>query len=104
LLEFVNMLNAMRFGELDNPTIESFKQLSRKVVYNDLVQPTELFPTRAEVDGANAGRLGKLPGEPLTYNATDMPGRDSNGMPISHKIMNTLLERLVVPIQITLKV
>jgi ATP-dependent DNA helicase PIF1 len=41
-LEFVDMLNAMRFGELDPSTVAAFKNLSRKVHYTDGIEPTEL--------------------------------------------------------------
>lgn len=36
------MLNAMRFGELDPKTIETFRKLSRMVTYTDSLEPTEL--------------------------------------------------------------
>jgi ATP-dependent DNA helicase PIF1 len=36
------MLNAMRYGKLDEHTIAEFRKLSRRVVYNDGIEPTEL--------------------------------------------------------------
>jgi len=36
------MLNAMRFGELDQKTVEAFRKLSRPVRYTDGIEPTEL--------------------------------------------------------------
>lgn len=39
---FVDMLNSMRFGQMDSKTIEAFTKLSRKVKYDDLIEPTEL--------------------------------------------------------------
>lgn len=41
-LAFVDMLNAMRFGLMDSSTIKIFKGLSREVVYDDGLGPTEL--------------------------------------------------------------
>lgn len=40
---FVNMLNAMRFGQMDHAVIAAFKQLSRPVTYDDGIEPTELL-------------------------------------------------------------
>ena len=40
--EFVDMLNAMRFGNLDAATALSFRKLSREVKYDDGIEPTEL--------------------------------------------------------------
>ena len=40
--EFVDMLNAMRFGKLDAEAIMAFRELSREVHYDDGVEPTEL--------------------------------------------------------------
>ena len=36
------MLNAMRYGDLDEKTIKRFAGLSRPVVYHDGIEPTEL--------------------------------------------------------------
>ena len=40
---FVNMLNAMRFGQMSGPAIEEFKKLSRPVKYEDGIGPTQLY-------------------------------------------------------------
>lgn len=42
-IEFVNMLNEMRFGRLSQKSIAKFKSLSRNVVYEDGLGPTELY-------------------------------------------------------------
>ena len=39
---FVDMLNRMRFGEMDAGTIKAFRNLSREVKYDDGISPTEL--------------------------------------------------------------
>ncbi len=42
-LGFVNMLNAMRFGQLNPEIIQAFRGLSRKVEYTDGLEPTDLY-------------------------------------------------------------
>ena len=37
------MLNEMRFGALTNDTIAKFRNLDRRVTYNDGIEPTELY-------------------------------------------------------------
>ncbi|KAG9223170.1 hypothetical protein CCMSSC00406_0000141 [Pleurotus cornucopiae] len=102
--QFANMLNAMRFGNLKPEIVEVFQGLSRPVEYDDGIMPTELFPTRAEVSNANRTRLDALPGRPLLYPACDIPGTNSNGQPVHFDAMARLLERLVVPKEVILKV
>lgn len=102
--QFANMLNAMRFGNLKPEIVEVFQGLSRPVEYDDGIMPTELFPTRAEVSNANRTRLDALPGRPLLYPACDIPGTNSNGQPVHLDAMTRLLERLVVPKEVILKV
>ncbi|KAJ4476616.1 hypothetical protein J3R30DRAFT_309841 [Lentinula aciculospora] len=101
---FVNMLNEMRFGTMSESTINAFKALNRTVIYDDGVQPTELFPHRADVDRANNTRLQSLPRDSHTYQALDIPGTDTQGNTLTYTQMDRLLERLVVPKIITLKV
>ncbi|KAF9253261.1 hypothetical protein DTO013E5_351 [Penicillium roqueforti] len=69
--EFANMLNEMRLGKITPRTIEAFKRLSRPLDAKDQFEATELFPTRAEVDGANSARMGRLSGEIMRFNAVD---------------------------------
>lgn len=117
------MLNAMRFGQVDAAMTQKFLALSRRVEYDDGVEPSELYvcvslldfgclngfffaryPTRGEVAGANNRRLNALPGKPETYRAADGPGLDEDRKPISMDRAERLLERLVVPKEITLKI
>ena len=42
LAAFVDMLNAMRFGQLDARTTVAFHKLEREVTYEDEIDPTEL--------------------------------------------------------------
>lgn len=69
-----------------------------------LIPCTGRFSTRVEVEGANTTRLNKLTGETILYQATETAGLDSKGQRISVEVMARLLDRLVVPKQITLKV
>jgi len=56
------------------------------------------------VDNANFTRLKQLNTEHRTYQAMDSPGIDSNGGRVIKERMERLLERLVVPKSIQLKV
>ncbi|KAI0793363.1 PIF1-like helicase-domain-containing protein, partial [Abortiporus biennis] len=103
LSAFVDMLNAMRFGLLAPATVVKFKGLSRPVVYEDGIEPTDLFPTRKEVDNANSERLSKLPPPVHTYQSQDVPGHDERGNRINIQTMRTLLSRLVAPEKLVLK-
>lgn len=85
--EFADMLNEMRLGKITPRTIEAFRRLSRPLDVKDQIEATELyvlicdytvlkltldrFPTRAEVDGANSARMGRLSGEIMRFNAVD---------------------------------
>ncbi|KAJ5120341.1 uncharacterized protein N7515_009729 [Penicillium bovifimosum] len=68
---FAGMLNELRLGNISPSTIEAFKKLARPLDVKDQIDATELFPTRAEVDGANSARMGRLSGEVMRYNAVD---------------------------------
>ncbi|OJA18310.1 hypothetical protein AZE42_09348 [Rhizopogon vesiculosus] len=102
--KFVDMLNAMRFGKLGADSIQAFGSLSRPVKYSDGIGPTQLYPTRAEVDRANQTKLNSLPGHGIKYDAIDTPGRDSNDNLVSLESMKRLLERLVAQQAVHLKV
>jgi ATP-dependent DNA helicase PIF1 len=81
------MLNEMRLGKISNDTIAAFKKLSRKIEYEDALEATELyvahestitlltlncrFPTRNEVENANAYRMRNLVGKSYYYTAKD---------------------------------
>lgn len=101
---FVDMLNAMRLGQLSEDAAVKFRALSRPVIYEDGIEPTDLFPTRREVDNANASRLNRLPGPCHTYPATDMGGIDLAGMPLPTSKVEAFLDRLIAPRTIALKV
>ncbi|KAJ5620283.1 ATP-dependent DNA helicase PIF1 [Penicillium lagena] len=69
--EFAGMLNEMRLGKISPRTIEAFKQLSRPLDFHDALEATELFPTRAEVEGANTARMTRLSGDVWKFEAVD---------------------------------
>jgi len=71
VIEFASMLNEMREGRLTPASISKFRSLSRPLHFADQLEATELFPTRAEVDAANAARMQNLQGELRAYEARD---------------------------------
>ncbi|KAK9471847.1 PIF1-like helicase-domain-containing protein, partial [Dipodascopsis tothii] len=93
---FVDMLNEMREGKLSAQSIERFRALARRPEYSDGLEPTELFSTRREVDLANMQRMNALPGEVITYSATD------TGL-AEPQVRTKLLANLMAPDQIQLK-
>ncbi|KAJ7814140.1 hypothetical protein B0H14DRAFT_2376273, partial [Mycena olivaceomarginata] len=99
---FINLLNAMRFGKIEDP--EPFMALAREVKYTDGIQPTELLSRRDEVELVNNSRLDQLPGDCETYQAMDIAGRNSKNQRVTPEQMEKLLDRLVVPKTIGLKV
>ncbi len=62
------------------------------------------YALRSEVENANSSRLKNLPGEQHTYRARDIPGIDAYGNPTKSDAMEKLLDRLVVPREVSLKV
>ncbi|KXN87451.1 ATP-dependent DNA helicase pfh1 [Leucoagaricus sp. SymC.cos] len=69
--EFVDMLNEMRFGRLSSKSIARFKSLSRNIIYEDGLGPTELFPRREDVEKANGMRMQRLRTQELKFLSTD---------------------------------
>ncbi|KAI9059699.1 hypothetical protein FKP32DRAFT_1579524, partial [Trametes sanguinea] len=102
--KFVDMLNALRFGRVDPETVRAFSSLSREVHYSDGIEPTELYPTRQEVQGANSYRLKQLPGFPRIYESMDSPGRDETGRPYPPARVERALKDVIVPEKLPLKV
>src|SRR5436305_3769254 len=65
------MLNEMRLGTLSSQSILKFKSLERKLQFTDNIEPTELFPTRNEVERANTTRMKSLPGQIHQFKAEE---------------------------------
>lgn len=94
---FVEMLNEMRTGVISDRTLKEFAELSRPLP-NDEIVPAELFSTRAEVDNANYSRLKTLPGETMTYEASD------GGVIDNVELRRKLLDNFLAPKKLELKV
>lgn len=80
-LELIDMLNALRMGHITPYIRDKFKALERPLKYEDGIQPTELYPTRDEVERANRTRLASIAGEELTFHAKDSFGPEFAGKP-----------------------
>ncbi|KAK9323301.1 PIF1-like helicase-domain-containing protein [Lipomyces orientalis] len=93
---FVDMLNEMRIGKLSQASIEEFKKLDRIPIYDDNLEPTELFCTRQEVEMANSRRMSGLPGQEHTYDAFDSGTSDP-------AVRAKLLSSCMAPEQVVLK-
>ncbi|CDO75871.1 hypothetical protein BN946_scf184672.g4 [Trametes cinnabarina] len=101
---FVDMLNAMRFGHVTPDIVTAFTKLDRPLRYTDGIDPTELYPTRQEVQGANSYRLKQLPGNARIYESMDLPGRDDEGRPYHPDRVERALKDVIVPQKLPLKV
>ncbi|CCF59823.1 hypothetical protein KAFR_0I00420 [Kazachstania africana CBS 2517] len=95
--KFIEMLNKMRLGQIDEDTEREFKKLSRPLP-NDEIIPAELYSTRNEVDRANSARLTRLPGKVHTFNAID------GGSLEDQELKEKLLQNFLAPKQLHLKV
>ncbi|GAB7347240.1 hypothetical protein MBLNU459_g3339t1 [Dothideomycetes sp. NU459] len=68
---FAGMLNEMREGRLSPSSVKAFQSLDRPMEFSDSLAATELFPTRNEVERANATKMSQLVGEVRTFEARD---------------------------------
>ena len=91
------MLNEMREGRLTQSSITAFRSLDRPVTFEDGLGATELFPTRAEVEKANGGRMRSLQGETFTFDARD------GGAMLEKAQRDRLLANCMAPESIQLK-
>jgi ATP-dependent DNA helicase PIF1 len=91
------MLNEMRLGTLSESSIQKFKQLQRPPQFDDNIEPTELFPTRNEVDFANQTRMRSLPGSIHTFHA------EEGGVITNLEQRNKLLSNCMAPQVLELK-
>jgi ATP-dependent DNA helicase PIF1 len=91
------MLNEMRLGALSTSSINKFKALQRRPQYDDDLEPTELFPTRHEVENANNSRLRALPGTLHSFLAEE-------GGAVSHREQrDRLLSNCMASLKLDLK-
>ncbi|THU91662.1 hypothetical protein K435DRAFT_673653, partial [Dendrothele bispora CBS 962.96] len=101
---FIDLLGQMRIGKLSQEHIRLLLSLSRPLRYPDGIEPSYLFPLRAEVDACNQSRLQALKSPAVTYEAMESAGVDVFGQLIDKESALKLLDRLVAPRTITLKV
>ena len=94
--DFVSLLNELRRGAISSDAHKTFISLSRPLSFPDGILPTELFPTRTQVDSANALRLKALTSPPFVFEAHDTGNA-------STERREKLLEALVVPRKVELK-
>ncbi|CDR46033.1 CYFA0S21e01288g1_1 [Cyberlindnera fabianii] len=74
--EFVDILNCVRIADVNDEVSKQLIELSREVVYEDGIQPTELYPTRYEVENSNKRRLAQLTGKEMIFEANDFARND----------------------------
>lgn len=96
-LKFIEMLNKMRLGKIDEETEREFKKLNRELPDDDII-PAELYSTRNEVDRANNSRLMKLPGKTHIFRAID--GGDLK----DEELRDKLLQNFLAPRELQLKI
>lgn len=93
---FAAMLNEMRLGKLSPATVANFQRLSRPLEFEDDVEATELFPTRAEVDSANQMRMRMLSGQEMKFESVDAGVSDL-------MVRNKMLANFMAPEALSLK-
>ncbi|AOA62643.1 GQ67_00484T0 [Komagataella phaffii] len=96
-LEFIDMLNEVRNGRI-SPRVEAeFQKLNRPLPVDQGITPTELYPTREEVERSNKRRLDSIPNEPLIFKSYDT-GSLKDEEQIQHMLSN-----FMAPKTLTLK-
>ena len=88
---FIQLLNELRLGVTSPQTIQTLRDLGRKVQYDDGIEPTCLFPTRNQVLNENRKRLEKIDAPKTVYTGTDVSGRQVKE---PHKIFHEDLNEL----------
>ncbi|RQM06270.1 hypothetical protein DH86_00001077, partial [Scytalidium sp. 3C] len=91
------MLNEMRLGKISDETVRAFRKLNRKLDFDDSLEATELFPTRNEVENANAFRMRDLHGRSYRFEARD------TGTIKDEALREKLLSNMMAPKVIELK-
>ncbi|CCK72997.1 DNA helicase KNAG_0M01440 [Huiozyma naganishii CBS 8797] len=74
--ELIDILNSIRFGEIEKDMTRAIRSLEREVKYEDGIMPTEIYATRREVESSNARQLHNLPGSTYKYDAEDVAPRE----------------------------
>lgn len=94
---FAGMLNEMREGRLTPGSVKAFQALDRPMNFDDHLAATELFPTRNEVEKANATKMSQLVGDVRTFEARD------GGTIVDKAQRDKLLSNCMAPETIQLK-
>lgn len=94
---FAGMLNEMREGRLTPTSVRAFQALDRPMDFEDNLAATELFPTRNEVEKANASKMSQLVGDVRTFEARD------GGTIVDKTQRDKLLSNCMAPETIQLK-
>lgn len=100
----IHMLGALRQNELTDDVVAEFRQLSRPVVYEDGIEPTALFSTRAEVARANDYKLRHLPGSIRVFNAIDSKTGGYSGQEAITEDERRVLDNLMAQRRVELKI
>lgn len=90
--DLIDLLNDIRMGITSPKTLQLIKKFEKPVEYSDGIEPTELYPTRREVDLSNKRRLERLPGYSIVYNAVDFVPPNIN----ANVLNNVMAEKEIV--------
>ncbi|TFK76741.1 hypothetical protein BDN72DRAFT_6898 [Pluteus cervinus] len=94
----------MRTGKLTAEDVSKIHKLERSVVYEDGLEPSELYPLRRQVADCNEARLRALHPPIWAYRGMDYSGYDARKHPISFETAKRLLDDLIAPELLELKV
>ena len=118
---FVDPLNSIRYAKVDKTVTDFLKGLAREVVYEDNIEPTDLyanclqqwilftdilisFPNRDAVHNENQRRLERLPTDGHQYAAHDTGGTSEGSRPFPIAVVQKALETLNAPEVLVVKV
>lgn len=82
---------------MQQSSIAAFQKLNRPLTFEDDITATELFPTRKEVDEANASKMRNLQGKEYVFDARD------GGAIVDQAQRDKLLQNCMAPSAIVLK-
>ena len=94
---FINMLNEMRAGLINDESTQKFHQLQRPLQCPEGFVPSELYATRYEVERANTRKLAAIDSEEVVYKA-----KDSGTLP--KNVLEMILANYLAPQKLVLKV
>lgn len=98
--ELIDILNALRVGKIDYRIENKLRQLGRPIKFDDGIEPTELFPTRNEVETSNLLKLRNLDGPEIVFKSKDI---STVGLPIDENALKSF-ENLMCAGNLKLKV